>query len=241
MHRLLYDHLVGIWDKTFITDVWSCRPGKGLHGAINRADSFMAKYPKAWVWRSDIKKMFDSIDHDILKSILRRRVHDLKALWLLDEVIESSQHGQDSPFGNAGLPIGNLTSQAMVNIYLNEFDRYIVHEAKPLAYLRYGDDWLCFLQDKVSADNFRVQGIDKLTDLDLSINPKVDRVVPAWKGLSYLGVNLWSGGHYLQPSVRRRIKQRATTNNAASYRSLIQANDKPRRLREFDWYLSELD
>lgn len=89
VHRLLYDYLVTVWDKTFIYDVWSCRHGKGLHAGIRRAQTFMRRYPEAWVWRADIRKMFDSIDKDVLKKLLRRRLTDEKALILLDKIIDS--------------------------------------------------------------------------------------------------------------------------------------------------------
>ena len=89
VHRLLYDYLVPIWDKTFIYDAWSCRKNKGLQGAINRAQSFAIKYPKYYVWRADIKKMFDSIDHAMMKQLIQRRVKSKNVLWLIDEVIDS--------------------------------------------------------------------------------------------------------------------------------------------------------
>lgn len=63
VHRLLYEYLVGKWDKSFCYDAWSCRRGKGLLGAINRAQSHMHEYQHGWVWRSDITKFFDSVNH----------------------------------------------------------------------------------------------------------------------------------------------------------------------------------
>ncbi len=89
IHRLLYDYSVPIWDKTFIYDAWSCRKNKGLHEAIDRAQLFMKTYRRGWVWRTDIVKFFDSVNQSTMKRLLRRRVHDPRALWLLDEVIGS--------------------------------------------------------------------------------------------------------------------------------------------------------
>lgn len=242
VHRMLYDYLTPIWDKTFIPDAWSCRRDKGLAGAIDRAESFMHKYPNAWVWRADIKKMFDSIDHDIMKQLLRRRVHDPKALWLLDDVIDSYTSKIIQPWSEGdrvGLPIGNLTSQIMSNIYLNEFDRFIVHELRPLAYLRYGDDWLCFTPDQQTATAIRDRALLQIGSLKLKVNKNVDFTTPTRKGVSYLGVNIWSTGHYLQPSVRARIASRLTKENATSYRSLVELHDKPKWLRNVDWLLAD--
>ncbi len=86
---MVYEYLVPLFDKTFLYDVWSCRKGKGLLGGIVRTQSLMRKYPGAFVWRADILKFFDHVNHGILFSFIRRRVHDEKALSLLKEVIGS--------------------------------------------------------------------------------------------------------------------------------------------------------
>ena len=94
IHRLLYDYLVEIYDKTFIFDVWSCRKNKGLIGAIGRAQEFLHKNPESIVWRTDIRKFFDNIDREVLLSVLERKVKDKKALSLLYEVIDGGRAGR---------------------------------------------------------------------------------------------------------------------------------------------------
>ena len=99
VHRLLYEYLLDKYDQTFIYDAWSCRPGKGLLGAIERTQDFSRRFPKSWVWRADMKKFFDHVNQDVLKQCLRRRVDDSKALWLLETVIDSytkSRFGLDA-------------------------------------------------------------------------------------------------------------------------------------------------
>lgn len=93
VHRLLYDYLVPLYDHTFIYDVWSCRKGKGLDGAVERTQKFLAKYPKAYVWRSDITKFFDSVNRQILFSIISEKIKDLKALLLLKCLILNTDRG----------------------------------------------------------------------------------------------------------------------------------------------------
>lgn len=89
VHRLLYDYLVAVYDKTFHFDVWSCRTGKGLIGGIKRTQEFLHSFPNAFVWRCDIAKFFDNVDHAILTKILERRVKDSRALAILQTVIAS--------------------------------------------------------------------------------------------------------------------------------------------------------
>lgn len=127
IHRLLYDYLLPLWDNHFIYDAWSCRPDKGLHAAIDRTLTYMSANPRAWVWRADIIKFFDSVDQDTLMQIIKRRVKCPDALWLIESIISSYKKNQPG----RGMPIGNLTSQIFANIYLNEFDRYIAHKVTP--------------------------------------------------------------------------------------------------------------
>lgn len=89
VHRLIYDYLVPIFDRTFIYDAWSCRTGKGLLGAIERVQSFLRKNPRAYVWRADIRKFFDSVDQAELIKLIERRISDPKALRLIREVVSS--------------------------------------------------------------------------------------------------------------------------------------------------------
>ncbi|HLD26786.1 MAG TPA: hypothetical protein VJB63_02420 [Patescibacteria group bacterium] len=89
VHRLLYEFLVPIYDKTFIFDAWSCRENKGLIGAIERIKGFLRRYAKSFVWKADIAKFFDHVDHIVLKHILSLKISDGKALRLLGKVIKS--------------------------------------------------------------------------------------------------------------------------------------------------------
>lgn len=89
VHRILYEYLAGLYDQVFIYDVWSCRKRKGLVGAIERTQEFFRRYPSGFVWRADIRKFFDSVDHQILKRIISFRISDPLAFILLNEVIDS--------------------------------------------------------------------------------------------------------------------------------------------------------
>ena len=89
VHRLLYEYLYKIYNKTFIYDAWSCRKNKGLFGTIERTQKFLSKYPNSFVWRADIKKFFDNVDQQTLLEILSLRIKDIKALNILKEIITS--------------------------------------------------------------------------------------------------------------------------------------------------------
>ena len=89
VHRLLYEYLVPIVDPKLDYDVWSCRKGKGLHQAINRTALLTNRYSRAWIWRADISKFFDSVNHDTLRDCLKQHISHSQALILLDKVVDS--------------------------------------------------------------------------------------------------------------------------------------------------------
>src|SRR3989344_4506468 len=89
VHRLLYDHVVACFDARLSFDAWSCRKGKGLLGAIRRAQSLLARHPGAWAWRAGASKFFDSVRHDRLIEAVERRVLDPRARWLTREIVGS--------------------------------------------------------------------------------------------------------------------------------------------------------
>lgn len=89
VHRLVYEYLYKIYNKTFIYDAWSCRKEKGLIGAIERAQKFLSRCPHCFVWRADIKKFFDNVDQQTLLKILSLRIKDVKAMNILKEIIAS--------------------------------------------------------------------------------------------------------------------------------------------------------
>ena len=85
-----------------------------------------------WILKCDIRKFFENIDHEILLGILKEYISDRNIIWLLERVI----YGFSAATGR-GLPLGNLTSQLFVNIYMNEFDQFAKHNLKAKHYIRY--------------------------------------------------------------------------------------------------------
>ncbi len=146
VHRMLYP----FFDRTFIADSFSCRQKKGVHRAINRFKALSFQVSKnhtrtAWVLKCDIRKFFASIDQKILLHILNQSIPDQKIINLL-HIILSSFQTEGTP--GVGLPLGNLTSQLLANIYMNEFDQWVKHQLKPPAYVRYADDFVFLSTDK---------------------------------------------------------------------------------------------
>ena len=136
VHRLIYNTLYPYFDSRFIHDSYSCRKGKGTHKARARFRQFTSQVSKnytkqCYVLKFDIKKCFASIDTNVLKDILASHIGDKKLRELVCIIINSFA---------PGLPLGNLTSQLFINIYLHELDIYIKQALGVPYYIRYADD-----------------------------------------------------------------------------------------------------
>lgn len=242
VHRLVYGYLVKIYDQDFISDVWSCRKGKGLLGAIERTEEFLKKYSQSFVWRSDARKFFDSVDHGILKKIIACKIVDPSALLIIGQIIDSYfvLFRKDDPLGKIGIPIGNLTSQIFANIYLNELDQFVENNIKPLAYLRYGDDFLVFDENWEDLGQKKKVVVKFLTNqLGLQINSKNDIIVKARWGLRFLGAVIFSKGRKLKKRNWKRAVARLERGNISSYRGLIVKHSNGKRIKYFDWKIME--
>lgn len=149
VHHLIYKELYPYFHKRFIFDSYSCRDRKGTHRALNRFRNFAGKASKnhtrtCFVLKCDIKKFFANIDHEILLNILSRHIADSDIVWLIDRVLSSFY----ATSLGVGLPLGNLTSQLLVNIYMHEFDMFMKQELMIQYYIRYADDFVILSDDK---------------------------------------------------------------------------------------------
>ena len=246
VHRLLYEYLTEIYDKTFIYDVWSCRKNKGLLGVIERTQKFLSKYPNGFIWRADIKKFFDNVDHEILIRIFTLRISVDIANWLLKEIIgnyqapEAIREKENKMRCQKGIPIGNLTSQIFANIYLNELDRFVKHTIKPKAYLRYGDDFIIISENLGQLKQIRKKTIKFLREkLWLEINTKNDIIVKAGCGLKFLGVEIFPKGRRLSKRNWNRARERLKLKNIPSYSGMVKQHSKEKRIKEFNWRILE--
>lgn len=208
VHHLLYQELYGYFDSKFIYDSYSCRVGKGTHKAINRFLDFGKIVSKnntrtCWVLKCDIKKFFASIDHVILKNILARHIDDGDLLELLENIISSfNTEGKQGK----GLPLGNLTSQLLVNIYMNEFDQFVKHKLKAKYYIRYADDFVFLHQDKEYLESLIPQIAEFLeTRLRFTLHPDKLFLKTLASGVDFLGWVHFPKYRVLRTATKRRM------------------------------------
>ena len=183
VHHAICNVVEPLFDRTFIDDSYACRKGKGTHRALFRSWEFMRE--RRYVLKCDIRKYFTSIDHEVLKRILQRKIACDDTLRLIDTIID---HGNEvSPVHGKGLPIGNLTSQFFANIYLNELDMFAKHELKAKRYVRYMDDFIIFHDDKLFLHQCKHRIRSFLSNLKLELKPGKSEIIPIQNGFEFLG------------------------------------------------------
>jgi hypothetical protein len=129
--------------KKMIANTYSAIPDRGIHRCLHDVQAAMQNDVKGcqYCLMLDVRKYYQSINHDILKQTYRRIFKDKDLIWLLDEIIDSTP-------GDTGVPIGNYISQYSGNIYLTEFDHWIKEVKKVKHYYRYMDDVRIFAETK---------------------------------------------------------------------------------------------
>lgn len=227
LHHAIYRKLYLFFDRTFISDSFSCRLHKGTHKALNRFRSFAYKASRnntktCWVLKCDIRKFFANIDHEILRNILKAYIPDKDILWLFDEIMESFH----SFAPGVGLPLGNLTSQLLVNIYMNEFDQFMKHKLKASYYIRYADDFVILSPDKQWLEELIPQIALFLKErLKLALHPDKTFIKTLASGVDFLGWVHFSDHRVLRTATKRRMLARMlehpTMETTASYLGLL--------------------
>ncbi len=215
LHHAIYRILYPYFDRKFIFDSYSCRIGKGTHRAMNRFLEFGRKVSKnntrtCWVLKCDVRKFFASIDHEILKNILKKYLADEDVIWFLNQIIDSF-HVESRP--GVGLPLGNLTSQLFVNIYMNVFDQFLKRELKIRCYIRYADDIVIFHENRIYLEDMLLRiSVFLATQLKLFFHPNKVLIKTLSSGVDFLGWIHFSHHRVLRSSVKWRMYNKLEKN-----------------------------
>lgn len=207
LHHAIYRKLYPFFHNTFIADSYSCRLGKGTHKAMKRFYAFGYQVSKnhtktVWVLKGDIKKFFASIDQDILIEIIKEYIPDKNIVLLISDIVGSFHSTQKG----VGLPLGNLTSQLLVNIYMNKFDQFVKHKLKAKYYIRYADDFVILSQDKRWLSNIlsRIKYF-LLDELHLQLHPDKVSIKTVASGIDFLGWVYFPNYRVLRTATKKRM------------------------------------
>lgn len=243
LHHAIYRMLYPYFDTRFIADLYSCRLDKGTHRAVDRLRSFILKAGRnntrtCWALQCDVRKFFASSNHQVLLDELARHIADKDILWLLQGVI-----GSFSTMPGKGLPLGNLTSQLFVNVYMNIFDQFVKHCLGARYYIRYADDFLILSDDRQWLEDL-IPAIQYFLSsrLDLVLHPNKVTIRTASSGISFLGWVQYPTHRIVRTRTKNRMMRRMCKNpreeSIQSYLGLLNHGNTyalQREVRNFWW------
>ncbi|MBI3890058.1 MAG: RNA-dependent DNA polymerase [Candidatus Wallbacteria bacterium] len=221
VHHAICRVVEPIFETKFIHDTYACRVGKGQHRALDRFTYFARRH--AWVMKLDVRKFFPSVDIEKVKELVSRTLVDTSLMALLGRILDSGSKvwagcpepvwfpgdGLWTPIERAcGLPIGNLTSQLLANVYLSPLDHYVKRELHCQAYLRYMDDLVFFADSRATLVGWRREVLRFLEGWRLRVHPSKCYLGRVEQGTPYLGFRVFPGHRLVLGAGVRRATRR---------------------------------
>jgi len=213
VHHAVMNILEPIFVSTFTSDTYSCIKGRGIHSASAKLKRALCdKENTTYCLKIDIKKFYPSVNHDVLKELLKRKFKDGDLLWLLDDIIDSAE----------GLPIGNYLSQYLANFYLSYFDHWIKEAQGVANYFRYADDMVFLSNSKQFLHDllFKIKTYLK-ESLKLILNKNYQVFPVVSRGIDFLGYVHFHTHTLVRKGIKqnfcRMLKSKFNTQSVSSY------------------------
>lgn len=204
-HHAIMNVLEPIFVETFTRDTYACVKRRGIHALLRKLKYDLKDISGTqYCLKFDIKKFYPSIDHDVLKGLLRRKFKDQDLLWLLDEIIDSAP----------GLPIGNYLSQYLSNFYLSYFDHWIKEQKRVRYYYRYADDIVILDADKARLHDLLVDIKRYLQDLKLEIKENHQVFPVAARGIDFVGYVFYHTHVMIRKQIKKNFARKLHRNSA---------------------------
>lgn len=202
-HHAIMNILEPIFVSTFTADTYSCIKKRGIHKLLeNLKRDLKDTEGTHYCLKFDIKKFYPSIDHDVLKGLLRKKFKDPDLLWLLDEIIDSAP----------GLPIGNYLSQYLANFYLSYFDHWIKEQKAVKYYYRYADDIVVLARDKASLHALLIDIKHYVSGLKLQVKNN-HQVFPVHsRGIDFVGYVFRHSHIRIRKSIKKNFARKLARN-----------------------------
>lgn len=222
LHHAVMNLCEPVLERYSIHDSYACRPGKGLHKAVARAQQFARRFP--WYLKLDVRKYFDSINHETLLQLLSRRFCDRRLLALFEYMLAAYE---TEP--GRGIPIGNLISQHFANFYLGTMDHWLLEERHVPGYLRYMDDFVLFGHGREFLKK-ELAAVEEFLAARLRLTLKDNRQLNRSSlGVPFLGFRVFPYAVRLSPRSRRRFADKLGQAEEMAAAGFMTENDLARR------------
>ena len=206
IHHMVVNVLMPMFTKGMFEHSYGSVPERGGHKGKETIKKWIRKGSRnvKYCLKMDIKKYFESIPHDILKTKLARKIKDERFLAVVNEIIDVV---------DKGLPLGFFTSQWLANWYLQDLDHYIKEELQAIYYMRYMDDMVVFSGNKRKLHEMRVAICKYLAKLGLQMksNWQVFRFNynGKYRHLDFMGFRFYRSRTTLRKSILLRATRKA--------------------------------
>ncbi len=210
VHHAICNIIEPLFDKTFIHDSYANRKGKGTLKAIKRFEEFKQKASQnntrnCYILKADIKHYFDNVDHNILITLLQRKIKDKKLINLIRIILSNHQTRNR----RKGMPLGNFTSQFFANIYLDELDWFIKHKLRVNYYIRYVDDFVIMDEHLEKLEDYKTQINQFLKEnLHLELHPEKTKISFLKRGVGFLGIRIYPHHKLLAKRNSRKFRKK---------------------------------
>lgn len=209
IYRAIYD----IFNRSFIDQVFSCRKGKGIHHARDYAiDAIKRSKKNSYIVKFDAHKFFYSIDHSIMKGLLRKKIDDDRMLKVMEMFVPDDEE--------RGIPIGNLLSQLYSIIYMSEMDHFVKRELKVKKYCRYVDDFVCFDIEKSDVRDL-IDKVESFLRMELNLTFSFVHVQKSSEPFNFVGFIIGKSRTKLRRMSRRRYRRAVRSCDVERARSYI--------------------
>ncbi|MEA4918129.1 reverse transcriptase/maturase family protein [Proteiniphilum sp.] len=205
VHHAIMNILEPIWTSIFIRNTYSCIKGRGIHGVLRHLKRDLKDVENTrYCLKIDTRKFYPSIDHDILKDIIRKKIKDPRLLNLLDEIIDSSP----------GVPIGSYLSQFFANLCLSYLDHWLKEDHRVRYYYRYADDVVILAKSKEYLHALLVEINDYMaTRLNLRLKGNYQIFPVAARGIDVVGYRFYHTHVLLRKTIKKSLCRRAARLN----------------------------
>lgn len=228
VHHAVMNRLESMFMANFTADTFSCIKGKGIHGASYQLRKALQDTKNTqFCLKLDIKKFYHSVNHAILKALVRRKIKDKDLLWLLDEIIDSAE----------GLPIGNYLSQYLANYYLSPMDHWIKETLRVKHYFRYADDIVILGNNKKDLHAVLAQIREHMkVNLKLQVKENYQVFPVSSRGIDFVGYVHYHEVVYLRKGIKKRLCKAVLNGgnhlSAASYYGWLKHCDSKNLLKK---------
>ena len=205
LHHAIMNVLEPIWVSIFNKNTYSCIKKRGIHACAKNVRHALKIDPDGtrYCLKIDIRKFYPSIDHSIMKMVIRRKIKDVRLLALLDEIIDSA----------SGVPIGNYLSQYFANLFLAYFDHWLKEEKRVKYYFRYADDIVILAPNKEVLHGLLHEMRSYLCKMDLKVKRNYQVFPVDSRGIDFLGYVFFHSHTKLRKSIKKKLCRRVASLN----------------------------